>query len=131
MGVYAAPGDVDEEPSQESTSLGAEPAMSLSLTSSFASQSQISSKRDRDSPPSNSRPRKKHDSGKERARRSTPPRAASSSAQGSTSPSRQRSPRVHDLASRLSCLLTRANKCIVSCVFSLFTKVLRLALPAL
>lgn len=79
---HAASGDVDEEPahpqyaedeepSQESASLGAEPAISFatSLPSSF-SQSQTSSKRTRasDSPPSNSQPRKKHD----RARRSTP-----------------------------------------------------------
>jgi hypothetical protein len=75
---YPASGDVDEEPvlpqylcaedeqsqdepSQESISLGAEPAMSFatSFTSSF-SQSQTSSKRTRPShsPPSNSQPRK-------------------------------------------------------------------------
>ncbi|KAK3989993.1 hypothetical protein QBC44DRAFT_342252 [Cladorrhinum sp. PSN332] len=57
----------EEEPSQESTSLGAEPAMSLatSFTSSF-SQSQTSSKRTRasHSPPSNSQPYKKHGSAK-------------------------------------------------------------------
>ncbi|KAL2255536.1 hypothetical protein VTK26DRAFT_3174 [Humicola hyalothermophila] len=83
---YVARGDVDvgpalpqyledEEPSQESTSLGAEPAMSFatSFTSSFTAQSQISSKRSRDSPPSsNSRPRKKHDSAKKRTHQSMP-----------------------------------------------------------
>ncbi|KAK4096081.1 hypothetical protein N658DRAFT_528005 [Parathielavia hyrcaniae] len=57
----------DEEPSQESTSPGAEPAMSFatSFTSSF-SQSETSSKRTRasHSPPSNSQSRKKHGSGK-------------------------------------------------------------------
>lgn len=84
-----------EEPSQQSTSLGAEPAMSFatSFTSSFTAQSQASLKRDRasDSPPSNSRSHKKHDpaekqdSAKKRTRRSTPRRAAASPAQGSTS----------------------------------------------
>ena len=94
---YAASRDVDEEPalppylcaegeepSQESTSLGAEPAMSFAT--SF-SQSQTSSKRTRasHSPPSNSQPRKKYDRAKGRVRRSAPRRAAGSSAQGSTS----------------------------------------------
>jgi len=78
----------DEEPSQESTSLNAEPAMSFStsFTSSF-SQSQTSSKRTRvsHSPSSNSQPRKKHDRAGGRARRSAPRRAAGSSAQGSAS----------------------------------------------
>jgi hypothetical protein len=75
----------DEEPSHVSTSLGAEPAMSFatSFTSSFTAESQTS-KRDRDNPPSNSRPHKKHNSAK-RTRRSTPREAAGSSAQGSTS----------------------------------------------
>ncbi|KAL2176560.1 uncharacterized protein P884DRAFT_260578 [Thermothelomyces heterothallicus CBS 202.75] len=58
----------EEEPSQQSTSLGAEPAMNFatSFTSSFTVQSQTSSKRNRasNSPPSNSRPRKKHDPAK-------------------------------------------------------------------
>jgi hypothetical protein len=58
----------EEEPSQQSTSLGAGPATSFatSFTSSFTAQSQTSSKRNRasNSPPSNSRPRKKHDSTK-------------------------------------------------------------------
>lgn len=94
----AAPGDVDgesalphyledEEPSQESTALGAEPAMSFatSVTSSFSAQSQTSSKRNRDSPPPNPRPckkhdAKKHDSTKKRIRRGTPRRASESSA---------------------------------------------------
>ncbi|KAK3304692.1 uncharacterized protein B0T15DRAFT_250724 [Chaetomium strumarium] len=57
----------DEEPSQESTTLG-EPTISFatSFTSSFTAQSQTSSKRNRasNSPPSNSRPRKKHDPAK-------------------------------------------------------------------
>ncbi|KAK3336901.1 hypothetical protein B0T19DRAFT_471902 [Cercophora scortea] len=87
---YAASGDVDEEPalpqhlcaedeepSQESTALGAEPAKSFatSSTSSFSAPSQTSSKRTRvpPSPPSNSQPR------------SAPRRAAGSSAQGSAS----------------------------------------------
>jgi hypothetical protein len=78
----------DEEPSQESTPLGAEPAMSFatSFTSSLTAQSQTSLKRNRnrDSPPSNSRPPKKHDPAKKRTRRDTPRRAAGSSAQGST-----------------------------------------------
>ncbi|KAH8757624.1 hypothetical protein F5883DRAFT_631949 [Diaporthe sp. PMI_573] len=65
---YAAPGDVedepalphyleDDEPSQESTFFGAEPAMSFatSFTSSFTAQGQTSSKRNRDSPPSKPR----------------------------------------------------------------------------
>lgn len=93
---YAAPGDVedepalphyleDDEPSQESTFFGAEPAMSFatSFTSSFTAQGQTSSKRNRDSPPS--KPRRKHDSAKKRTLRSTPRRAAGSSVQGSTS----------------------------------------------
>ncbi|KAK3302639.1 uncharacterized protein B0T15DRAFT_569773 [Chaetomium strumarium] len=76
---YAGPGDVDEEsalphyleddePSHDSTPLGAEPAMSFvtSFTSGFTAQSQTSSKRNRDSPPSKSRPRKKHDLTKKR-----------------------------------------------------------------
>jgi hypothetical protein len=91
----------EEEPSQQSTSLGAEPAMSFatSFASSFTGQSQTSSKRNRasNSPPSNSRPRKKHDpakkhdsakrhdSAKKRTRQSAPRRAAGSSAQGSIS----------------------------------------------
>ncbi|KAL2264074.1 hypothetical protein VTK26DRAFT_2568 [Humicola hyalothermophila] len=77
----------DEEPSQDSTSLGAEPAMSFatSFTSSFAAQSRTSSKRNRDSLPLNSRPRKKHDSATKRTRQSILPRAAGSSAQGATS----------------------------------------------
>ncbi|KAK3311472.1 uncharacterized protein B0T15DRAFT_482486 [Chaetomium strumarium] len=78
----------DEEPSQESTSLGAEPAMSFatSFTLSFI-QSQTSSKRTRasHSPPSNSRPRKKLDRAERQAHRSAPRRSAGSSAQGSTS----------------------------------------------
>ncbi|KAL2256514.1 hypothetical protein VTK26DRAFT_1545 [Humicola hyalothermophila] len=57
----------EEEPSQESTCLGAGPAMSFatSFTSSFTAQSQFSSKREAsNSPPSNTRPRKKHDPAK-------------------------------------------------------------------
>lgn len=54
----------DEEPGQESTSLGADLAMSFatSVTSSFSAPSQTSSKRTRasHSPPSNSQPHKKH-----------------------------------------------------------------------
>jgi hypothetical protein len=77
----------DEEPSQESTSLGAEPAISLatSFTSSF-SQSQTSSKRTRasHSPPSNSRPYKKHGSATG-TRQSASRRAVGSSTQASTS----------------------------------------------
>jgi hypothetical protein len=97
---YAAPGDVDkepalpqylcaedEEPSQESTSLGAEPAMSFatSFASSF-SQSQTSSKRTRSprSPPSNSQARKKHGSAR-RTRQSASRRAAAPSTQALTS----------------------------------------------
>jgi hypothetical protein len=96
---YAAPGDVeeapalpqylyaeDEEPSQESASLGAEPAMSFatSFASSF-SQSQTSSKRTRSprSPPSNSQPRKKNSSAR-RTRQSASRQAAGSSTQAST-----------------------------------------------
>ncbi|KAB5572199.1 hypothetical protein GE09DRAFT_1170465 [Coniochaeta sp. 2T2.1] len=67
----------DEEPSQESTSAGAEPAMSFatSFTSSFSAQSQSSSKRNRasHSPPSNPQPHKKHDSAKRRTRQSAVP----------------------------------------------------------
>jgi hypothetical protein len=77
----------EEEPSQDSTSLGAEPAMSFatSFASSF-SQSQTSSKRTRSprSPPSNSQPRKKHGSAT-RTRQSASRRAAASSTQASTS----------------------------------------------
>ncbi|KAK3304837.1 uncharacterized protein B0T15DRAFT_399986, partial [Chaetomium strumarium] len=75
----------DEEPSQESPSLGAESAISLatSFTSSF---SQTSSKRTRapDSPPSNSQPHKKHGSAR-RTRQSASRRPARSSTQASTS----------------------------------------------
>jgi hypothetical protein len=103
---YAAPGNVDEEsalphyledeePSQQPKSLGVEPP--LSFTSSFTVPSQASSKRNGNSPPSNSRPRKKHesakkqdsaqqhDSGKKRTLRRTLRRAAGSSVPGSTS----------------------------------------------
>ncbi|KAB5536099.1 hypothetical protein GE09DRAFT_1176609 [Coniochaeta sp. 2T2.1] len=62
----------DEQPSQESTSAGAEPTMSFatSFTSSFSAQSQTSSKRIRasHSPPSNAQPAKKHDSAKRQTR---------------------------------------------------------------
>jgi hypothetical protein len=98
---YAAPGDVDEEPalpqylcaedeepSQESTSLGPEPAISLatSFTSSFSAPSQTSSKRTRapHSPPSNSQPHKKHVSTR-RTRQSASRRAGGSSMQALTS----------------------------------------------
>ncbi|KAK4244065.1 hypothetical protein C7999DRAFT_44216 [Corynascus novoguineensis] len=97
---YAAPGDVDEDPvlppylyaedeqpNQGSTSLDAETAMSFatSITSNFSTPSQMSSKRNIDSPPSKSRPRKKHDSAKKRTHCSTPRLAAGSSVQCSTS----------------------------------------------
>lgn len=82
---YAAFEDVEEpalpqylsvenkEPSQDSASLSAEQTMSFatSFTPSLPGEGQITSKRDRDSPPSNSRPRKKYDSAK-RTRLSTP-----------------------------------------------------------
>ncbi|KAK4032082.1 hypothetical protein C8A01DRAFT_20803 [Parachaetomium inaequale] len=98
---YTIPGDVDEEPallqylcmedeepSQESISLGTEPAISLatSFTSSFSAPSQTSSKRTRapHSPPSNSQPHKKHVSTR-RTRQSASRRAAGSSMQALTS----------------------------------------------
>ncbi|KAK0701547.1 hypothetical protein B0T21DRAFT_417097 [Apiosordaria backusii] len=97
---YAASGNVDEEPalpqylcaedeepSQESASLGAEPAMSFatSFTSSFSTPSQTNSKRTRapHSPPSNSEPHKKLVS--TRTRQSASQRAAGSSVQALTS----------------------------------------------
>lgn len=87
----------DEEPSQESISFGAEPAISFatSFTSSFT-QSQTNSKRTRasHSPPSNSEPRKKLD-GAKRARQSVSQRAArSSTTQASTSSGSAISPSV-------------------------------------
>lgn len=78
----------DEEPSQESTSAGAEPTMSFatSFTSSFSAQSQTSSKRDRTSlsPRSNPQPHKKQDSAKRRTRQSASRQAAGSSIRAST-----------------------------------------------
>ncbi|KAH8906449.1 hypothetical protein BR93DRAFT_969641 [Coniochaeta sp. PMI_546] len=63
---------VDEEPSQESTSLGPEPAMSFStsVTSSFSAQDRTTSKRNRasNSPPSKSQQHKKRDSTKKHKR---------------------------------------------------------------
>ncbi|KAB5536157.1 hypothetical protein GE09DRAFT_342160 [Coniochaeta sp. 2T2.1] len=79
----------DEEPSQESTSAGAEPAMSFatSFTSSFSAQSQTSSKRNRASysPPSNPQPHKKHGSANVRTRQGASRRAAGSSIRALTS----------------------------------------------
>jgi hypothetical protein len=78
----------DEEPSQESTSAGAEPAISFatSFTSSFSAQSQSSSKRNRasHSPTSNAQPHKKHGSAKRQTRQSASRRAAGSSTRAST-----------------------------------------------
>jgi hypothetical protein len=78
----------DEEPSQDSTSAGAEPTMSFatSLTSSFSARSQTSSKRNRasHSPPSNPQPHKKHGFAKARTRQGAS-RAAGSSTRASTS----------------------------------------------
>ncbi|KAJ9161135.1 Ribonuclease H-like protein [Coniochaeta hoffmannii] len=60
----------DEQPSQESTSTGADPTMSFatSVTSSFSAESQSRLKRNRAShgPPSNTQPHKKHGSAKAR-----------------------------------------------------------------
>ncbi|KAK3323514.1 hypothetical protein B0T19DRAFT_206955 [Cercophora scortea] len=79
----------NEQPSQEATSAGAEPAISFttSFTSSFSAHSQMSSKRNRasHSPPSNTQPHKKQHSAKRLTRQSTSRRAAGSSTRGSTS----------------------------------------------
>lgn len=82
---HAAPEDVDEEFTRDPASVGAEPAMNFatSFTSSFTAQSQTSSKRNRDSPPS--RPRKKPDLNKTPTLGSTHRPAAGSSAQSSAS----------------------------------------------
>lgn len=78
----------EEEPSQESISLSADPAMSFTRSfTSFTAPSQASSKRTRasNSPPSNAHPHEKHDSAKKRTRRSASRRAAESSTQASAS----------------------------------------------
>jgi hypothetical protein len=74
----------DEEPSQESTSLGAEPAMSFATSFTSFSQSLTGSKRTRPfrSPP---QPSKKHGSAK-KTRKSAPRLTMGSSARGLTSP---------------------------------------------
>ncbi|KAK0703471.1 hypothetical protein B0T26DRAFT_681137 [Lasiosphaeria miniovina] len=97
---YAASHDLDDgpaltlyaegkEPSQGSTSLGPEPAMSFdtSFGSSFSAQRQTSSKRNRapHSPPSNAQPHKKHGSAKRRTRQSASRRTAGSSTRASAS----------------------------------------------
>jgi hypothetical protein len=82
---HAAHEDVDEELTRDPASVGAEPAMNFatSFTSRFTAQSQTSSKRNRDSPPS--RPRKKPDLNKTPTLGSTHRPAAGSSAQSSAS----------------------------------------------